>query len=147
MMPNEMLTRDVIRQIFSGSKKLMKLKDVKFIQAPKYDEISVKRLYSKLIELDKMKQYFPNTYCKGRQADHDYLFNIANSLHPKVIKELIEHAQSQRFDIKEEKQKQESILLSEEWEKELKAMPFFSQVRNYSLSNFIFREKKKLQLF
>ena len=54
------------------------------------------------------------------------MFNIANTLHPNVVKELIEYAHTQRFDVKEDKQQQESILLSEEWEKELKAMPFFS---------------------
>ena len=48
-MPYEMCTHALIKDVFAGSKKLLKLKDVKFIQAPKYDEISVKNLYSKLI--------------------------------------------------------------------------------------------------
>ena len=44
-----MCTHSMIKEIFAGTKKLLKLHEVKFIQAPKYDEISVKNLYSKLI--------------------------------------------------------------------------------------------------
>ena len=55
-----------MKAIFAGTKKLMKLKDVKFIQAPKYDEISVKNLYDRFIVLENMKQYFPDKYAKGR---------------------------------------------------------------------------------
>ena len=82
MMPYEQCTKDMIKEIFCGEKKLMKLKEVKFITMPKYDELSVKNLYDKLIELEGMKQFFPSKYAKGRQCDREYLFNIANTLHP-----------------------------------------------------------------
>ncbi len=52
--------------LFAGDKKLMKLKDVNFVSAPKYDEISVKNLDPKLIEYEGMKAYFPDKYNKGR---------------------------------------------------------------------------------
>lgn len=103
MMTNEMFTRDFTKALFAGEKRLMKLKEVNFISTPKYDEISVKKLYPILIEMEGMKQYFPDKYSKGRQCDHDYLFNIANTLHPKTVKESIEYAHSQRFDVKEDK--------------------------------------------
>ena len=89
-----MCTRDTLKEIFAGKKKLFKLKDVKFIAVPKYDEISVKKLYNKLIELDNMKDYFPNKYPKGRQCDREYLFNITNTIHPFILKTIIEYAQS-----------------------------------------------------
>ena len=44
----------------------MKLKEVNLVSVPKFDEISVKNLYSQLIVLDGMKVYFPNKYNKGR---------------------------------------------------------------------------------
>ena len=40
-----MITKDMLRDILSGTKSLLRLKDVTFIQDPKYDEISVKSLY------------------------------------------------------------------------------------------------------
>jgi hypothetical protein len=51
MMPYEMATKDLIKEIFAGKKKILKREDVRFIDAPKYDEISVKNLYQKLIAL------------------------------------------------------------------------------------------------
>ena len=84
-MPYDMLTKDMLKDILAGGKKLLKLKDVDFISAPKYDEISVKSLYRHLIELDGMKDYFPNKYAKGRCCDREYMFNVANTLHPKIV--------------------------------------------------------------
>ena len=40
-----MFTKDFAKEVFSGRKKLLKLKDVTFIQVKKYDELSVKNLY------------------------------------------------------------------------------------------------------
>ena len=64
-MPYEMLTKSTIKAIFSGENKLLKLKDVNFIQSPKYDEISFKNLYDRF-KLDGIKDYFPDSYAKGR---------------------------------------------------------------------------------
>ena len=103
-MPYEMCTKDILRDIFAGKKEVLKLKDVKFISVPKYDEISVKALYSKLVSLPGMAKYFPDKYPKGRQCDRDYLFNIAQTLHPDVMRQLIEYAHAHRHDVSGEKQ-------------------------------------------
>ena len=66
MMPGEMFTKEFSKKLFAGEKKLMKLKEVNFVSAPKYDEISVKNLYPKLIEFENMKFYFPDQFNKGR---------------------------------------------------------------------------------
>ena len=87
-----MFTKDFSKKLFAGDKKLMKLKAVNLINVPKYDEISVKNLYSQLIVLEGMKLYFPDKYNKGWQCDRDYMFNIANTLNPTIIKEVVEHA-------------------------------------------------------
>ena len=61
-----MLNKDFIRDVFAGNRSLMKLKDVKLISVKKYAEISVKALYSKLVSLPNMAEYFPAKYAKGR---------------------------------------------------------------------------------
>jgi hypothetical protein len=38
-----------MKQVFSGKKKLLKMSEVKPINVPVYDEISVKRLYKEII--------------------------------------------------------------------------------------------------
>jgi len=65
-MPREMFTKDFSKMLFAGDKKLLKLKDVNLVSVPKFDEISVKNLYSQLIALEEMKLYFPDKYNKGR---------------------------------------------------------------------------------
>ena len=87
-----MCTRDTLKDVFGGKKKLMKLNQVKFISVPKYDELSVKKLYDKFMTLEGVGQYFPTEYPKGRVCDRDYMFNIAYTVHPKTVKEIIDHA-------------------------------------------------------
>ena len=48
-MPFDMLTKDVLRDIFAGKKGMLKLCQVNFISVPKYDELSVKALYDNLV--------------------------------------------------------------------------------------------------
>ena len=87
-----MFTRDFAKEVFQGKKKLLKLSEVKLIQVTKYDELSVKNLYDKFLTLEGMAEYFPSKYPKGRICDREYMFNVANTLHQDVLKELIEHA-------------------------------------------------------
>ena len=95
----EMFTREFAKEILQGQKKLLKLKEVSFVQVVKYDELAVKHLYDDLLDLPLMKQYFPNKYPKGRRCDRDYMFNIANTLHEKIITRIIQHAHNQRHAV------------------------------------------------
>ncbi len=97
-----MCTHDTLKDVFAGKKKLMKLNKVRFISVPKYNELSVKGLYGKLLTLEGMEPYFPSAYPLGRQCDRDYLFNIAYTLHPKTVQELIDHALKQRYKVEDE---------------------------------------------
>lgn len=54
MPPLQMFTKDFAKEIFCGNKKLLKLKDVKFVNIIRYDELSVKGLYGKFMTLDGM---------------------------------------------------------------------------------------------
>lgn len=138
-----MCTKDLLKDIFAGRKKLIKSKDMRYISTPRYDEISVKNLYDKLLRLEGMAQHFPDKYGKGRQCDRDFLFNIANTLHPEVMAELLEYAHAHRHDISGEKQAQETILATEEWAAELKAMPYFSKVSVHVLTKFLFSVRER----
>ena len=80
-----MFTKDYAKDIFGEKKLLIRKKHVLYIDVPKYDELSVKNLYEKLLTLDNVRKYFPDKYPKGRQCDRDYMFNVANTLHPGVV--------------------------------------------------------------
>ena len=59
------MTKDFMKMILLGTKKLFKKADVTFVSVNKYDEISVKNLYDKMLEREEMKPYFPDSYPKG----------------------------------------------------------------------------------
>jgi len=80
-----MFTRKFAKEVLKGDKKLLKLREVQFVQVVKYDELSVKHLYIDFIELPAMAEYFPDEYPKGRQCDRDYMFNVANTLHEEIV--------------------------------------------------------------
>ena len=86
-------------------------------------------MYKKLLALDNMEKYFPDYYPKGRSCDRDYMFNVANTLHPGVVQELINHALNQRYDPKMGDNKIEAIMISEKWMEELKSLPLVHKVR------------------
>ena len=49
-----MTTNEFLKGILEGKKTLLKLKDSSYINVPKYNELSVSNLYSKLIFLENM---------------------------------------------------------------------------------------------
>ena len=87
-----MFTKDLAKEVFRGTKGLLKLKEVKFVSVTKFDELSVKNLYDRFLGLEGMHSYFPNKYPKGRQCDREYMFNVANTLHEGIVKQIIQHA-------------------------------------------------------
>ena len=75
-----------------------------------------------------MASYFPGSYPKGRQCDRDYLFNVANTLHPGIMQEYIDHALKMRYDPKMGDNKAESIMISDKWKEELQSLPLTNKV-------------------
>ena len=61
-----MFTKDFAKEVFAGFKKLLKLREMKFVAVTKYDELSVKNLYDQFLLLEGMSEYFPDKYPKGR---------------------------------------------------------------------------------
>ena len=56
-----------------------------------------------------------------------YMYNVWNTIHPGEVKEVIEQANQVRFGLKNEKVQQETIAITDEWQKELESMPFVSK--------------------
>ena len=92
--------------MFKGEKKLLKLAKVKQIDVKRFDELNVKGLYDDFMTLPGVKDYFPDSYPKGRVCDRKFFFDTVNSLHPETIKQLVEHAITQRYSVKEDTQQQ-----------------------------------------
>ena len=61
-----MFTKDFAKEVFSGRKRLLKMREIKFINVTKYEELSVKNLYDNFLSLEGMHFFFPDKYPKGR---------------------------------------------------------------------------------
>ena len=127
MMPYHMVNKDFLRAVLKGEKKLIKMRNVNFINAPTFDEVGVKNIYDRAIKRPNMLQYFPDKYSKGSQCDKTYFYNIWNTLHPQDVQAVIEHANSLRYAVSTEKNAQEGILLTDEMQQELESMPYISK--------------------
>ena len=127
MPPFDCSTKDLLKAVLAGKKKLLKMKDVNFCNPPAFDEIGVKALYEKIIKLPGMAAYFPDSLPKGRQMQKSYMYNVWNTLHPQDVKAVIDYANSQRYSISNEEVKQDTIVITEEWHQELQSMPFVSK--------------------
>ena len=46
--PEKMINKDFLKQVFSEEKKLLEISNVKFINVPHYDELSVKRFWPRM---------------------------------------------------------------------------------------------------
>ena len=103
------------------------MSEVRFCNVPAFDEIGVKNLYAKIIKKEGMAALFPDKYPKGRSAERQYMYNCLNTLHPDVVKNIIEFANSQRYTVDNDKVKQNAIEMTEEWKEELQKMPFISK--------------------
>ena len=93
-----MYNKDFLKAILAGSKKLYKLKDVKFINVPLYDELSVKKFWPIMQKDEEFMKYFPDTLPVGRIPDRDYFWNIFNTLNEEYVAKLISHANKVRSE-------------------------------------------------
>ena len=121
-----MINKDFLRQIFSEEKKLFKLSEVSWVKVPRYDELSVIKLWPNFKKDAKITVYLPSSLPKGRLPDRDYLFNIVNSIYPEYMQALIRQASDNRFDVRNKHDDLGVVKVSEEWWKKLMEVPFAS---------------------
>ena len=73
------------------------MEEVKHVNIPKYDEVSVKSIFP-LFKLDhRIMQFLPNTLPKDKLPDRQYFFNCLNTVYPENVKKLLDHANKLRF--------------------------------------------------
>ena len=99
-----MFNKDFLKQVLAEEKMLMPISQVRFINVPHYDEVSVKQLWPKMKELEYFKKFFPDKLPQGRLPNRDYFFNIMNTICNEYVTQLIKHANAQRNTIAREDQ-------------------------------------------
>ena len=77
-----MINKDFLKQVFANDKRLLKLSELRTVNVPKFDELSVKNVYPQIQEDKQVMKYFPDKYPNGRVADRIYMFNILITIRP-----------------------------------------------------------------
>ena len=87
-----MVNKDFLKQVLNDEKKLLSLAECKLISVPKFDELSVRNIYPRVINDDEIMMYFPDSYPKDKGPSREYFFTILNSLRPEYMGKLVTHA-------------------------------------------------------
>jgi hypothetical protein len=78
--------------VLCGEKDLLKMTELRPINAPYYDEISVRNIFPKVAKDEAVMRYLPTNLPAGRVIDRTYFFNVLNTVQPKYMLGIIEHA-------------------------------------------------------
>ena len=80
MPPEKIINKDFLRKVFTEEKNLFHLDEVKYVNMPKYDELSVRKFYSMLMQDETFAKYLPDPTPDSRLPDRKYLWDIANTV-------------------------------------------------------------------
>ena len=117
------MTKDHMKQILIGNKRLLKLNEVNEVVVPHYDELSVKAWYPQMITRPELLPYFPDRYAVGRQCERSYFWNVCHTFFPEEVQALIAHATTQRFAMGQDEEETDRIHLTDEWAALLELFP------------------------
>ena len=76
------MTKDFLKDVLQGKRKLLKMNEVRFINVPAFNEIAVKYLYDDVVQQNEMMVYFPKKFPKKTQCDKAYFYNVWNTTFP-----------------------------------------------------------------
>ena len=126
-MPTEQVTKDFLKQVVNEDKELLHTTEVKWVNVPQYDELSVKSLWPEVSKQKEVMRYMPDKQRKGQQISRAYFFNVLNTVMPAYVDKLLRHANNKRMDAGIADPKRDFIELSDAWYKKLMAFPFISR--------------------
>ena len=77
---------------------MLKVSEVKTVNVPHFDEISVKNIFPRFKDDARVMQFMPSSVGPGKLPDRSFFFNILNTVHPEFVDGAIKHANKQRYE-------------------------------------------------
>ena len=102
------------------------MSQVKRVNVPLYDELSVIKIWPMMKTDATFMKYFPDKLPKGRLPDRDYFWNVFNTLNEEYVSELVRKANEQRNTAIRQKEAEQVMQVTEDWWEKLNAVPFIS---------------------
>ena len=62
------------------------------MNVPKYDELSVKKFWPLMFNVEDFMKYMPDPTADGRLPDREYFWNVLNTVNPAYVRDLIKHS-------------------------------------------------------
>ena len=121
-----MITKDWLKLVFAGKKRLLEMNEVSRVNVPSYDELSVINLWPEVSQDPEFMMFMPDSFPKGKHADRKYFFNILNTVHPEYCKNILKHANEQRMSATGQRMQDNNIEVNEDWHEKLMSQPFIS---------------------
>ena len=128
MPPLKKITIDFLKEVFAGRKHLIPRDQVRPIDVPRYDELSVVHLIKDIMAQPELAKFFPEQKTAADLPDREYFFNIINTSDHGYLDAILKHAQQIRLAGKQPQDNENFIEVNEQWQKELQASPFLSRM-------------------
>ena len=108
-----MLNKDYLRLLLVDKKKLMPMSQVRSVNVPKFDELSVQKIFPLKAKDPAFMAYFPDKLPQGRWPDRRYFFNILSTLEHDYLQHLIAHANRQRHTAQDHEAENANVEVTE----------------------------------
>ena len=90
--PEKMINKDFLKQVLTDEKSLLPLNRVKYVNVPRYDELSVKQFWPILRQDETFVTYMPDPTTKNSLPERSYFWNVANTVQHDYVQNVIKHA-------------------------------------------------------
>jgi hypothetical protein len=119
---------------------------------PKFEELSVKNLYSDALNDPDVGPYIPDLEMNSnRLPERDFFFGVLSTIKPDYLKQIIDDAHKNRYESGTQDQEKNYIMVKDEWFDELTKHPFLSSkmmlltfIEKPGKAIFLLKERTKL---
>ena len=125
MPPRKKVTKDFLKEVFAGRKHLIPRAQLRPVEVPKYDELSVVSLIADIMKEKELAKFLPEQRTRADLPDRQFFFNVVITTDPDYLAALLKHAHNLRFGAKNPQDNPTTIEVNEQWAKELQASPFY----------------------
>ena len=101
--PEKMINKDFLKKVLSGDQKLLHITQVKFVNVPHYDELSVKSFFPRLQQDPEFMVFMPDPTPDSRVPDRSYFWNVLHTVRTEYMENVLNHANDQRMAAKSAK--------------------------------------------
>ncbi len=82
MPPIKKVTKDFLKEVFAGRKHLIPRAQLRPVEVPKYDELSVVNLISDVMGQPELAKFLPQQRTVADLPDREFFFNVVNTTDP-----------------------------------------------------------------